>query len=115
MSFLHLIVILVFVGNALCQTKHPIIEDLIASSKLVENEKFFIICQVKHGPVQFDWLLNGRPVVNNENITINNHEDNSMLNIRKMSLEYAGNYECQIKNSMNQEDSRTISVKLNGR
>ena len=94
--------------------KNPMIEDLFTSSKLIEGEKFSIICQVKYGPVHFDWLLNGQSISNSENILINQLDESSILNVKKMSLDYAGEYTCKIKGSLNQ-DSRTISVKLNGK
>ena len=101
-----------------CQNRDekPIIEDLFTSSKLVENKKFSITCQANKGPVQFEWLLNNQPIVldGNKVFTLNNDES-SMLNIKQMNLDHAGEYTCKIKNSGNQEDSRTISVKLNGK
>ena len=98
------------------KSEKSIIEDLIASPKLIENEKFFIVCQIKNGPVSFEWLLNGRPIVQDDKkvFTIN-QDESSMLNIKQMNLDHAGDYTCKITNSINEQDSRTISVKLNGK
>ena len=115
MYLLALILILTSFDSIFCQIKKPVIDELFASPTLAENKKFSITCQPNDDQVSYEWLFNGQRIQPNENIIINNHEDNSMLNIRKMSLEYAGEYSCKIRNSANQEDKRTISVKLNGR
>lgn len=100
-----------------CQNRDekPIIEDLFTSSKSIENKKFSITCQPNSGHVDFEWHFNGRKITPNDNIAINQVEESSILNIRSMNLDHAGEYTCKIKNSVNQEDSRTISVKLNGK
>ena len=40
----------------------------------------------------FEWFLNGQKVIPNENVYVNQHEDSSMLNVRSMNLEMAGEY-----------------------
>ena len=113
--FLIILMLLLFKKSD-CQNKEEkaIIEDLFTSTNLIEGKKYSLTCQVSNGPFYFDWLLNKRKVTSNDNIVINNHEDNSQLNIKSMSLEYAGDYTCQIKNSNDiLQDSRTVSVKLN--
>ena len=99
-----------------CQNRDekPIIEDLFTSSKLVENKKFSITCQVSNSLAEIEWFLNGQKVLPNENIVFNNFEDHSILIIKSVGIEHSGDYSCKVKNRFG-EDSRSISVKLNGK
>lgn len=117
MHLISLIFILLSLDRFDCLIKNekPIIEELFTPSKLIENKKFSITCQPNSGHVDFEWHFNGRKITPNDNIAINQVEESSILNIRSMNLDHAGEYTCKIKNSVNQEDSRTISVKLNGK
>lgn len=115
---LFLISILILFHNVFClnnKNEKPIIDELFTSPTLKEGKKFYITCSTSKGQVQFSWLLNGQPIVFNENVFTIDHDESSMLNIRSMSLEYAGEYTCKIRNSVNEHDSRTVSVKLNGK
>ena len=102
-------------GQSCNGEEKPTIYDLTIGSKLAENQKFFLTCLASSGDqgVNFEWLLNGQKVTPNENVYLNQHEESSMLNIRSMGLELAGEYECRVSNRFGQ-DSRSISVKLEG-
>ena len=93
----------------------PTIDDLTFATKLMEGKKLSLNCLLSNADqdVSFEWFLNGQKVDLNENVYVNQHEDNSMLNIRQMSLELAGEYECRASNQFGR-DSRKISVKLDG-
>ena len=111
-----IILMLLLLSKSNCQNKEekPTIEDLFTSTNLIEGKKYSVFCQASKESVNFGWLLNGRKVILNDNIVIDNHEDNSQLIIKSMNLENAGDYTCQIKNSNDiLQDSRTVSVKLN--
>lgn len=111
------LIILLFNKQSNCESKDEksTIEDLFTSSKLVEGKKFSITCQVNSGKVAYEWFLNGKKIVENENVIINDLDDKSLLNIKKMSLDYSGEYTCKIENNYGQQDSKSISVKLNGK
>ena len=103
-------------GRSLCASEEkPTIYDLTFGTKLAENKKFLLVCLIPSGDreIGFEWFLNGQKVVPNENVFVNQHEDSSMLNIRQMTLELAGEYECKVSNRFG-EDSRKVSVKLEG-
>ena len=95
----------------------PIIESLFTSPYLVEGRKFSLTCQINNSPedLSFEWYLNGQKINQNDNIVINNLEDKSLLNIKKMNLEYSGDYICKISNSLGIQDSKSITIKLNGK
>ena len=107
------------INKIVCQNKddRPTIENLHPSPTLIEGRKFFITCQINNSPdnLIFEWYLNERKILPNENIVINQHEDNSQLNIKRMSLEYSGEYTCKVSNSLGVQDSKSILVKLNGK
>ena len=116
---MYLLVLLVvsLTGRSLCASEEkPTIYDLTFGTKLAENKKFLLICLIPSGDheIGFEWFLNGQKVVPNENVFVNQHEDSSMLNIRSMSLELAGEYECRVSNRFG-SDIRSISVKLDGK
>ena len=94
---------------------NSIIDELFPSPTLVEGKKFSITCQISKGKVDFDWLKNNEPIIYNENIYALDLEESSILNIRSMSLEYAGEYTCRIKSSSGQQDRRSIFIKLKGK
>ena len=112
-----LLILLVSLANqSLCVIgEPPKIYDLTFATKLVENKKFILNCLLSDGDHEaaFEWLLNGQKVETNENIFLHQDEDSSMLNIRQMGLELAGEYECRASNRFG-KDSRKISVKLEG-
>lgn len=116
MHLLHLVLFVSFVGQHLCAEEKPTIYDLAIGSKLVENRPFFLTCLApgSGSDAVFEWFLNGQKVVPNENVYMNQLEESSMLNIRSMSLELAGEFECRVLNRFGQ-DSRSISVKLEGK
>ena len=93
----------------------PTIYELTIGSKLMENQKFFLSCLLSSGEQDavFEWFLNGQKVLPNDNIYLNQLEERSILNIRQMHLELAGEYECRVMNRFGR-DSRSISVKLDG-
>ena len=115
MSLLILLLLLVNLAGQSMGNQNPSIYDLTIGSKLVENQKFFLTCLASSGDqeVSFDWFLNGQKIVPNENVYVNQHEESSMLNIRAMRLELAGEFECRVSNRFGQ-DSRSIAVKLEG-
>lgn len=113
MFLLNLIVFLLL-KKSYCFNEIPKIEELFTSPTLTEGKQFIITCQVNNGPVEFEWLLNDQKLISDDNIVITNHEDNSMLSIKKMNLKYSGEYSCQVSNSLSNSDRKTISVKLNG-
>ena len=116
MHLLNLILLVSLAGRSLCGEEKPTIYDLSFGNKLAESKKFYLNCLLSAGEqdTAFEWFLNGQKVTPNENVQIVNQlEDSSMLNIRSMSLELAGEYECRVSNRFG-KDSRSISVKLEG-
>lgn len=116
MHLLNLIFMVGLAGQSLCDNgEKPTIYDLAFATKLAENQRFVLNCLVSSGgqDATFDWFLNGQKVIPNENLYLNQLEDSSMLNIRQMRLELAGEYECRVSNRFG-KDSRKISVKLEG-
>lgn len=118
MHLLNLVLLVGLVGLSRCNGEKPVIYDLTIG-KLAENKRFFLTCLAPGGDQRndqdatFEWFLNGQKVVPTENVFINQLEDSSMLNIRQMTLELAGEYECKVSNRFG-EDSRKVSVKLEG-
>lgn len=109
-----LLIFIILLSNTNCLPNKPTIEELFASPILVEGKKFSLTCQVSDELNSLEWLFNGNKIIANENVTISQpDEDQSILIIKSMSLNYAGDYTCKIKNSLG-EDSRSITVKLNG-
>ena len=117
MHYMILIFLISLTGRSLCSgnEEKPIIYDLAFGSKLAENKKFFLVCSLSGAEPDavFEWFQNSQKVTPNENVYVNNHEDSSILNIKSMSLELAGDYECRVSNRFG-KDSRSISVKLEG-
>lgn len=93
----------------------PVISELLTSSKLVANKKFFLTCHLASGkpPNEFEWSLNGKRIIPNDQVNINQQEDYSTLNIRSMTSLFNGEFSCKVRNPFG-EDSRTAPVKLNG-
>ena len=117
MDLLNLVLLISLAGQSLCNGEEkPTIYDLTFAAKLVESKRFVLNCLLSAGnhEVSIEWLLNGQKVIPNENIYLSQHEDSSMLNIRSIGLELAGEYECRVSNRFGQ-DSRSISVKLEGK
>ena len=114
---MHLLALILFVSltGRSSEEKPAIIESLTFATKLAENKKLSLNCLLSDidPSATFEWFLNGQKVVPNENVYVNQHEDSSMLNIRSMNLEMAGEFECRVLNRFGQ-DSRSISVKLEG-
>ena len=115
MHLLNLVLLASLAGQFQCASgeEKPTIYDLTIGSKLVENKRFFLTCLAPGQEASFEWFLNGQKVTTNENVYVSQHEESSMLNIRSMGLELAGEYECRVSNRFGQ-DSRSISVKLDG-
>lgn len=116
MHIFHLLILVVLLNKTSCSDEdRPAIGELLTSSKLVENKKYFLTCHLNSGtpPYEFEWSLNGKRIIPDDKVTINQHEDYSTLNIRSMSSAYNGDFTCTVRNSFG-EDSRTVSVKLNG-
>lgn len=112
-----IILILILKESACLENSRPIIQDLLSSSKVIENESLFLSCQVKSGsnqPVQFKWDLNNREIKKDENIFIDNLSSISILNIKSMTLDLAGKFRCMVSNDYG-SDSRTINLNLNGK
>ena len=104
------------VGRSLCVIEEkPAIYDLQFGNKLEEGKKFFLVCLLSNGDpdAAFDWFLNGRKVIPNENVYVKQDEESSILNVRQMTLELAGEFECRASNRFGR-DSRSISVRLEG-
>lgn len=114
--YLYFILILASFNVSNCQIRNdkPNIESIFTSPNLYEGKKFSITCQVSNGPVSFNWLLNGKKILYDENLFTVNHDEISMLNIKKMSLENSGEYTCEAENSSKEKDSKKVIVKLNG-
>ena len=103
-------------GQLLCEgVQKPTIYDLQFGNRLAENQRFFLTCLAPSAgqDAAFEWFLNGHRLVPNENVYVKQDEESSMLNIRSMSLELAGEYECRVTNRFG-KDSRSVSVKLEG-
>ena len=118
MHLFGLILLIGLTGRSRCagNEEKPAIYDLSPGTKLVENQRFYLICLVSTGGQEsaIEWFLNGQKVTQNENVLINQLDDSSMLNIRQMRLELAGEYECRVANRFGR-DARKISVKLEGK
>lgn len=111
--YLNILILFVQLINSNCQkNEKPIIEDLFISSKLVENKKYSITCQVSSGTVE--WLLNGQKVISDNNISIGQLDDSSILTIKSMSSSYNGEFSCLVKNKFG-IDKKSVLVKLNGK
>ena len=93
--------------------ERPTIYDLTIGSKPVENKRTFLVCLAPGQDASFEWFLNDQKIAPNENVYLKQTEESSMLNIRQMSLELAGEYECRVSNRFGR-DSRRISIKLEG-
>ena len=116
MNFLSLILFVGLAGRTLSvSSEKPAIYDLSFGNKLVESKKFFLVCLLSNSDpnATFEWFLNGQKIAPNENVHVNQLDDSSMLNIRQMSLELSGEYECRVANRFGR-DSRRISVRLEG-
>ena len=117
MDFLILVLLVGLAGRSLCagSEERPTIFDLSIGSKLVENKRFFINCLAPGGDqeINFEWFLNGQKIIPNDNVYVSQIEDSSILNIKSMSLELSGEYECRVSSRFG-KDSRSISVKLEG-
>lgn len=113
--YLIFLVFLVFQPGSLSGNEEkPVIYDLV-STKLKEGQKFSLNCILSSGDeVSFDWFLNGKRVAPNENIYINQHEDSSMINVRSMGLDQAGEYRCLASNRFG-KDERSTLIKLDGK
>ena len=111
-----LILLVGLAGRSLSNGREkPTIYDLTFATKLVENKKLSLNCLLSDGDrdASFEWFLNGQKVTPTENVYVHQLEDSSMLNVRQMTLELAGEYECRVSNRFG-KDSRRISVKLEG-
>lgn len=109
------LIILIKISNGLSKSEKPFIESVFTSPNLKEGRKYSITCQVNNGPVSISWLLNGKPIIFDENVSTLNNDESSMLNIKRMSLENSGEYACKIKDFANHEDSKSVTVRLNGK
>ena len=98
------------------EPKKPTIYPLTFATKPAESKRLSINCLLSDGDqdVVFEWFLNGQKVMTNENVIVSQHEDSSMLTVRSMNVELAGEYECRTSNRFG-EDSQSISVKLEGK
>ena len=117
MHLLGLILLLVSLADqTFGSEERPTIEDLTFATKLIENKRFVLNCLLSAGTqdVSVEWFLNGQKVIPNENVYVSQHEESSMLNIRSMGIELAGEFECRVFNRFG-KDSRSISVKLEGK
>ena len=112
----HFLVLLLLAAASCSDEERPAIGELLTSSKLVEGKKFFLTCHLNSGkpPNEFEWSLNGRRIVADDKVTINQHEDYSHLNIWSINSDYNGEFTCIVRNRFG-EDSRTVSIRLNGR
>ena len=115
MHLLGLILLISLAGQCISSEEKPTIYDLSFGNKLEESKKFYLVCLLSNGgeDASFEWFLNGQKVIPSENVHVKQDEDNSMLNIRQMTLELAGEYECRVSNQFGR-DSKRISVKLEG-
>lgn len=117
----------IFAGPVIClkTVGKPMIQDLFASSRLTENATAFLSCQVGGGVgeerMQFRWFFeNQETKIKKEidpsdgNISINNLDAVSILNIRSMTTDTSGAFTCEVSNSLG-SDSRTVNLKLNSK
>ena len=114
--YLHILLLILTLKRSFCNDEDkPVIDALIVSPNLSEGKKFFLTCHAnteKSSITSFDWLLNGKSILPNDNVVIKQYEENSILTIKSMSGDFNGEFACLTKNSYG-EDSRTVSVKLN--
>lgn len=93
----------------------PNIQDLFASSKVVESKKLFLACQAAGKPsLQFEWFFKNQKIQPDDNVFINHLEDSSLLNIKSMSIDNAGEYTCKVSNSFG-SDSKKVHLNLNSK
>ena len=116
--FAHLLpIVLLCLSEVRCSDdERPVIGELLTSSKLAENKKYFLTCHLANGkpPNEFEWSLNGKRISPDDKVTIDQQEDYSTLNIRSMSSEYNGEFTCSVRNAFG-EDRKSVAVQLNGR
>ena len=65
------------------------------------------------GEVSFTWTKEGNVIVSKERRTIVNDVDSSLLTIRRVSVQDAGNYTCIAKNSIS-EDRKSALLRVEG-
>ena len=122
MHFVVCSILLVLVGPVLSLKNdgRPSIQDLFASSRIVENENAFLSCQVGgEGRMQFKWFFESQGSKkeidqSDDHLFVTSLDALSILNIRSMTTDRSGSYTCQASNSLG-SDSRTVNLKLNSK
>ena len=96
-----------------CDDK-PILQELLTTRNLIENQTIRIICPLIHGEsVEFEWFKNNEKLRESNKRKIKYGEDSSDLIIKSLSINDLGDYKCVSKNKYG-EDSQKISLYFNG-
>lgn len=75
-----------------------------------------VLCSITKGdfPVDFTWLLNGRRIISDDNISImRSNKRTSQLSIDSVQAEHAGEYMCIAHNKAGNA-SHSTSLQVNG-
>ncbi|GFT72647.1 titin [Nephila pilipes] len=90
----------------------PQIQPFIFPTRLSEGSSAKILCNILHGkrPVDFQWLKDGKILQPTRHTEISKHDDFSMLTVNKIKAKDAGNYSCNVKNSIGTSSHTAILV-----
>ncbi|KAG8187812.1 hypothetical protein JTE90_001187 [Oedothorax gibbosus] len=92
----------------------PRIQPFIFPEKLTEGQKTKVLCSVVDGlgPFKFHWYKNNQHVQSTSHITIQNHDDYSVIFINSLETDHAGNYSCMVTSSLG-KDSFSAQLLVN--
>ena len=97
-----------------CNDK-PILQELLTTKNLIENQTIRIICPLIQGEsVEFEWYKNNEKLTESNKRKIKYGEDSSELIIKSLSIDDLGDYKCVSKNKYG-EDSQAVSLYFNGK
>ena len=95
----------------------PILQEILAPRKLVENQNIKMNCDLLKGskPIQFSWFFNDEPVRESERLQIDTRRDDvSSLIIRELSVDSVGRYKC-VGTNEHGSDQQTVALYVNSR
>ncbi|GFS52415.1 titin [Trichonephila inaurata madagascariensis] len=80
----------------------PQIQPFSFPNRFSEGSSAKALCNIVHGkrPIEFHWLKNGKSLKGTKNMEILTQNDYSMLTISDVKSKDAGNYTCNVKNSV---------------
>jgi len=109
-------------GNSIKQTFTKKIMPFVArpekaSITITEGGYAEMYCRVLYGnehdtPVTWVWKRNGTELVSNDRLTIDSTQNETKLNITKLTMEDRGDYECHLNNNIGEHQEKvTLRVK----